>query len=236
MRAGRVGGAHAREGGPGHAVKVKVCGITRPEDAREAAEAGADFLGAVLIPSSKRHVDPATARAFRTAGGPPLVVVVDAADPVETGEEARLAKADVIQLHGSETPRSVGVLRRMGDWKIWKALRVRDPGGLAEAVAPWLGLVDGLLLDGWHPDLPGGAGVRFDWNRAAAFRSNLPGDLLFVAAGGLTPENVTEVLPLLRPDVVDVSSGVETAPGIKDARAVRAFIQAVRSAPGPSDP
>jgi phosphoribosylanthranilate isomerase len=124
----------------------------------------------------------------------------------------------------------------MGDWKIWKALRVRDPGGLAEAVAPWLGLVDGLLLDGWHPDLPGGAGVRFDWNRAAAFRSNLPGGLLFVAAGGLTPENVTEVLPLLRPDVVDVSSGVETAPGIKDPRAVRAFIQAVRSAPGPSDP
>ncbi len=232
---------HSQRNGPGEenpspVVRVKICGLTRPEDARDAGEAGADLLGTVLIPGSSRYVEPAGARAVRAAGGLPLVAVVDAEDPLRTGEQARVANADVLQLHGSETPESVAVLRGMGKWKIWKAIRVRDPGALAEAVAPWVGLVDGLLLDGWHPDLPGGAGVRFDWNGVAEFRKGLPEDLLFVAAGGLTPENVAEVLPVLRPDVVDVSSGVEAAPGIKDPQAVRAFIQAVRSASGPSDP
>ncbi len=217
-------------------VRVKICGLTRPEDARESAAAGADLLGTVLVGSSPRYVPPIRAREIGDAGGLPLVAVVADEDPSVVAELAATAGASVIQLHGGEDPEAVAALREIWDGGLWKAFRVRDPGELDSMITPFLGLVDGVLLDGWHPDLLGGAGVRFDWEGAAGLRSGLPAHLTVVAAGGLTPENVARVLPVLRPDVVDVSSGVEAGPGIKDPRAIRAFIQAVRSSYGHHEP
>lgn len=213
-------------------VRVKICGLTRPEDARDAAEAGADLLGAVLVPGSPRHVPASRARELGVAGGLPLVVVMADEEPAVAAELAGEAGASVIQLHGSEPPEAVSALRDLWDGQLWKAFRVRDPEDLDAAIEPHLGLVDGVLLDGWHADLLGGTGVRFDWDGAAAFRSRLPAGTTFVAAGGLTPENVSRVLSVLRPDVVDVSSGVEAEPGIKDPRSVGAFIRAVRAVSG----
>jgi phosphoribosylanthranilate isomerase len=213
-------------------VRVKICGLTRPRDAREAAAAGADFLGVVLVSGSPRYVSAPRAREIGEAGGLPLVAVVADEEPAAAAELADAAGASVIQLHGAEAPETVAALRDLWRGRLWKAFRVREPRELDSMVRPYLGLVDGVLLDGWHPDLLGGAGVRFDWEGAAAVRSGLPSDLTVVAAGGLTPENVARVLPVLRPDVVDVSSGVESDPGIKDPRSVKAFIRAVRSNPG----
>lgn len=213
----------------GAEVEVKICGLTRRADATEAAAAGADYLGVVLVPSSPRHVD--TARAREVVAGLdalPVVVVADAA-PEAVARAAEIVEAGIVQLHGSETPDELLRLRELGGWRLWKALRVRDPAALEDAVESFLGVADGILLDGWDPDAPGGTGTAFSWEEVRPLRDRLSPDLTLVAAGGLTPENVTRAVQSLSPDVVDVSSGVESRPGVKDARKVRAFVESARA-------
>jgi phosphoribosylanthranilate isomerase len=211
-------------------VKVKVCGLTRHEDAVHAAESGADYLGVILVPSSPRFQSHAQARELLNGLAVPSVLVVADKDPAETISTAESVGASVVQLHGNESPDFVAAIRAAGPWEVWKALRVRDPGQVQEAISRFDGAVDGLLLDAWHPEKMGGTGRVFSWDAVAEIRSAFPEGLTLVAAGGLNPANVAEAVGKLRPDVVDVSSGVEEGPGLKDRGLVEAFIQNVRGA------
>jgi phosphoribosylanthranilate isomerase len=210
--------------------EVKICGITRLEDALAAAHAGADYLGAILSTGFRRSVEPGLATRYPGETGRPLVGVLVDETPSRAAQLARATGASVLQLHGNETPRVLEALRELGSWRLWKALRVRTAAEVREALDLYGPLADGLLLDGWHPEHRGGSGVRFPWDLVAPLRDEFPGHLTFIAAGGLQPDNVGEAVRRLRPDVVDVSSGVEIRPGIKDAGRVRSFIRMARNA------
>lgn len=211
--------------------QVKICGLTRRADAATAAEAGADFLGVVLVPSSPRHVESARAREVVQGLGATPVAVVAHGTPEAVARAAEIVGAGVVQLHGYETPDDLLRLRELGPWRLWKALRIRNADELEEEVTPFLGVADGILLDGWRPGVLGGTGTSFAWEDVGPIRERIPSDLTVVAAGGLDAENVVEAVRTLSPDVVDVSSGVESEPGIKDPERVRAFVEAVRAAP-----
>lgn len=206
---------------------VKVCGLTRPEDAAVAARAGADYGGVILAPNYRRSVTPGAAGViFSDFPGRRVGVFVDA----EEGDllaAAAQAGIHVVQLHGDETPEVAGRVRACG-YEVWKAVRVRSADDVRDAFRRYAGAVDALLLDGYDPAAAGGTGTRFDWMQIAALRGELPDGMRLVAAGGLRPDNVAEAVRILHPHAVDVSSGVESAPGIKDPAAVRAFVRAVR--------
>lgn len=208
--------------------EVKICGLTRLEDAKAAARAGADYLGAVLSVGYRRSVEPGVAASYAGETGRVLVAVLVDETPSRAAQLGRATGAEVLQLHGSEPPRVLGALRDLGSWRIWKALRVRSGDEVEEALDVYGDLVDGLLLDGWHPEHRGGSGARFPWDLIAPLRDTFPEHLAFVAAGGLQPDNVAEAIRKLRPDVVDVSSGVEVRPGVKDPGRVRSFIRNAR--------
>jgi phosphoribosylanthranilate isomerase len=206
-------------------VRTKICGITRVIDAGLAGRAGADFVGAILTSGFSRSVPTALAARFTEASGRPLVgVTVDESLPDLVGL-ARRSGAQVLQLHGKEPPEFLEALAKEGDWELWKALRVRSADEVVDALDRYGSVADGILLDGWHPEVQGGSGIRFPWDLVEPMRATFPSHLRFVAAGGLHPDNVAEAVDRLRPDVVDVSSGVEISRGIKDAARVRAFIR-----------
>lgn len=211
------------------AVRVKICGLRRPQDAVVAAEAGADFLGCVLVEASPRAVTPREAAEVGRATELPLVLVV-AGRCLEWIEEAgHVAGASVIQLHGDESPSMLSELKARGPWDVWKGVRTRGLEDALAAAGAFGGVADGLLLDGWAPGSLGGTGVRFDWEEVSRGREAIPPGCLFIAAGGLNPENVSRVVSLLTPDVVDVSSGVEESPGRKDPARVQDFVRRARS-------
>ncbi|WP_141610152.1 phosphoribosylanthranilate isomerase [Litorilinea aerophila] len=214
-------------------IHVKICGITNLADARVAMEAGADLLGFIFYPKSPRYVEPEEAahivaglRQEHDAARLPRFVGVFVNEPM--GRVAALLAEiglDYAQLHGDETPEQVASLPGHG----FKALRPAD-NRQAEAEAARfasLGPADGprYLLDAYDPAAYGGTGRRADWQVAASLARRYPGLLL---AGGLTPANVATAVQAVAPWGVDVSSGVEAAPGRKDHDAVRAFIRQVR--------
>jgi phosphoribosylanthranilate isomerase len=201
--------------------RIKICGITREEDARHAARAGADAIGLVFAPSPRR-VAIADAAGIVAALPPFVSSVALFVNP--TLDEVRAVVAalhpDLLQFHGEETPE---FCRAAGHPYI-KAARVRPGLDLVEYAARYRD-ARGLLLDAWSPDAHGGTGHRFDW-------SLIPRDLPLpvVLAGGLAPGNVADAVRAVRPWAVDVSSGVEAAKGIKDAAKVAAFIEEVNHA------
>jgi phosphoribosylanthranilate isomerase len=209
---------------------IKICGLTQIEDARMAARAGATYLGAVLSRGFRRSVEPGLAARYPDEAGRPLVAVLVDETPSRAAQLARATGATILQLHGAEPPRVLESLRELGEWQIWKALRVRRAEEVIEAIERYQGLADALLLDGWHPEHRGGSGARFPWDLVEPVRDRFPPGLMLVAAGGLQPSIVAEAVRRLRPDVVDVSSGVEIRPGIKDPGRVRAFIRNARGA------
>lgn len=209
---------------------VKVCGLMRREDADLVAGAGVAYGGVILAPGYRRSVTAEGAGViFRDFPARRVGVFVD-------GEEGALLAAaaasgiQVVQLHGDEPPEVAARVRAAG-YEVWKAVRVRAADDVSAAFRRYAGAVDALLLDGWDPAAAGGTGTRFDWLQIAALRGELPGGMRLVAAGGLRPDNVAKAVHILRPHVVDVSSGVERAPGEKDPVAVRDFVRAAR---GPS--
>jgi indole-3-glycerol phosphate synthase / phosphoribosylanthranilate isomerase len=207
-------------------VAVKVCGITSVEDGLLAARAGADAVGFVLWPGSPRAVDVEAARRISAALPPFLLrvgVFVDA--PREALVHAAEAVGlDVLQLHGQEPPAALAGLPR----RVLKAVRVGE-GFRPEDALRYEGHAAGILLDTKVPDgPPGGTGQAFDWTSVRPVREAAS---FLMLAGGLTPENVRRAITAVRPDAVDVSSGVESAPGRKDPDKLRAFIDAVREAP-----
>ncbi|HEX6306700.1 MAG TPA: phosphoribosylanthranilate isomerase [Longimicrobiales bacterium] len=212
-------------------VEVKICGVCRPEDARSAAAAGATYIGVILAPGRARTRSHVEAGAILDAGGVRRVgVFVDEA-PESVSAAARALDLDVVQLHGAERVDAIERIRASFSGEVWKAVRVRHAGDIAADAAVYGTGVDALLLDGWSAAGHGGIGARFDWEGIARSHA-VPMGVRIVVAGGLTPENVADAVRLLRPAVVDVSSGVELSPGCKSPDRVRAFVAAARGVKG----
>lgn len=201
-------------------VKIKICGITNLDDALMAVEAGADALGFVFVQGSSRYILPDQA-ADIIRRLPPFVQSVGLfvnEELVTVNAYADRCGLDLIQLHGEETPDFCAAVKR----RIIKAFRVKESSSL-DHIRNYE--VAGYLLDAWSPVAHGGTGTTFNWEiaaRAVAGHS-------IILAGGLTPENVAEAVAKVNPYAVDVSSGVESAPGKKDAGLVSRFIRATRS-------
>jgi phosphoribosylanthranilate isomerase len=201
--------------------RIKICGITRVEDARAAAELGADAIGLVFYAPSPRNVGVDEARAI-VASLPPFVTAVGLfVDPAHDQVEVVLQHCSLglLQFHGDETP---GFCGGFGLPYI-KAARVRADADLVQYLSPYHA-AQGWLLDAYHERLYGGSGESFDW-------SLIPRDLArpVILSGGLTPDNVGAAVRQVRPWAVDVSSGVESAKGIKDAARIAAFIAGVKN-------
>lgn len=203
------------------AVRVKVCGITRPEDLHASCAAGADALGFVFYAPSPRHVSIEMAAQLVNAL-PPFVQSVGLfvnANPAFIESVLASVPLDLLQFHGDETPAECA---RYG--RPWiKAIRVKPGLDLLKCAADF-GAARGLLLDAYMPGVPGGTGARFDW-RLIPDKMPCP----IVLSGGLDPDNVAGAVNIVQPWAVDVSSGVEAAPGIKDAAKVAAFIERAKS-------
>jgi phosphoribosylanthranilate isomerase len=212
-------------------IRVKICGLCRPVDAAAALEAGADYGGVILAPGRSRSQS--AGRAAEIYGAAPGLrragVFVDAPES-EIVETATRLQLDVVQLHGSEAPDLVGRVRAAGPWSVWKAIAVRALDDAEAAVRRYAGSADGLLADGWHAAGSGGTGRRFPWDVVAPVRSMIAPGTDWIVAGGLDADNVADAVRVLRPDVVDVSSGVERIPGEKSTGRIRAFVSASRAA------
>jgi phosphoribosylanthranilate isomerase len=208
--------------------EVKVCGLMRHDDAAVAARAGARWLGVILAPGFRRTVTADDARVILHGLQARRVGVFVDADVLMLRSVAEAAGVDVLQLHGDEPPELAARMRAAG-WEVWKAVRARHADDFSAAAARYAGAVDALLVDGYSPGAHGGVGASFPWEAVAARLGELPAETRLIAAGGLRPDNVAEAVRILRPHAVDVSSGVESAPGRKDPQAVRDFVRAVHS-------
>ncbi len=209
---------------------AKICGLTTPETLDAALAGGASFVGAVVFPKSPRHIEPLHAATLfeRARGKAKIVAVTVDADDALLTEIALILKPDLIQLHGSETPARAEQTRMLTGAGIIRALPIRTEGDFA-AADDWEPFVDHLMFDAKPPegsDLPGGVGARFDWVMLADRAYRHP----WFVAGGLTPDNVAQAIRVSGAPLMDVSSGVESAPGVKDPALIAAFLEAVRSA------
>lgn len=215
-------------------LRVKICGITQPEQGRAIALMGASALGFICAPSSPRYVTPQQIAAIVTQlptqsltnqqGCDRIGVFVDA--NLETIEQTvTIGQLNSVQLHGHETPAYCQQLRqRLPNIELIKALRVKSTAALSDAKAyeTW---VDTLLLDAYHPTLAGGTGQTLDWQALQQFRPAVP----WLLAGGLTPDNILEALSQLQPDGIDLSSGVEHSPGHKNLERVQQLFLQLRA-------
>ena len=201
--------------------RIKICGITNVEDGVAAVEAGADMIGLMFYERSPRHISFATAAEVSRALSPFIVKVGVFVNPDEDTVMRAINDCGVtlLQFHGEETP---GFCTQFGAMSM-KAFRIKDAASL-EALPNYP--TDAWLLDAYSPDAHGGTGAKFNWE--LAIEAKHLGRPIFLA-GGLTPENVGDAVQAVQPFGVDVSSGVESAPGKKNHAKVRAFIQAVRS-------
>ena len=213
-------------------ISVKICGINNEAAAQAAIEAGADYAGFVYFPASPRHVELARAHALKSllpASIKSVSVLVDPSDEL-LDQVHTVLQPDYIQLHGKETPeRFATIRRRYPALKLIKAIRVSNADDIAMSAA-FSAYADKLLFDAKPSQLPnvlpGGNGLAFDW----ALLGNRAFALPWMLSGGLNPDNVAEAIVQTRASEVDVSSGVESAPGVKDPALIAAFIKAVRSA------
>jgi phosphoribosylanthranilate isomerase len=207
---------------------VKFCGLTRPEDAREAMRLGAAYVGAIFA-GGPRTVRPDTARELfvAAAGGPVAVGVFGADDVNEIAANAMTAGVEVIQLHGDPRAADVRAMRKRFGGRVWAVVRA-EGSLLPEWTEELFHEADAVLLDARVKGTLGGTGVALEWGALADSVAALRGRTPVVLAGGLKPENVAEAVRLLAPDVVDVSSGVESSPGIKDHAKMRAFFEAAQ--------
>src|SRR5215472_16840493 len=207
---------------------IKICGLSTPEALDTALDADADLVGFVFFPPSPRHLGLDAARALGARGRAQKVALsVDATEDALAGAIEAL-QPDLLQLHGSETPERVLAVKRRFGLPVMKALPIERREDLA-AIAGYADVADHILFDARAPreaTRPGGLGKAFDWH----LLENLDPGLSFMLSGGLDAGNVAEALAITRAFAVDVSSGVERAPGEKDPDKIRAFIRAARAA------
>lgn len=210
--------------------RAKICGLTTPETLDSALAGGAAFVGAVIFPRSPRHIEPLHAATLfeRARGKAKIVAVTVDADDTLLTEIALILKPDLIQLHGKETPDRAAQVRTLTGAGIIRALSVRTAEDI-EAAGGWELVADHLMFDAKPPEgsaLPGGVGASFDWSLLAGGSFERP----WFLAGGLDPDNVAGAIRTTGAPLVDVSSGVESAPGVKDPARIAAFLTAVRTA------
>jgi phosphoribosylanthranilate isomerase len=207
-------------------MRVKICGLKTAETLAAATEAGAAYVGFVFFAPSPRNIEIAEAAPLATMAKPGVCKVALTVDATDAFLDTLLESVpiDMLQLHGRETPERVAEVRARFGLPVMKAIGVADEGDLA-AIADYAAVADQLLIDAKPPKgarLPGGNALAFDWRLIQGRRWALP----WMLAGGLTPENVAEAARLTGAEQVDVSSGVESAPGVKDPARIRAFIAA----------
>jgi len=209
--------------------RVKICGLTMAQDVTAAAEAGATYVGFVFFEKSPRHLSPAAARdlAVEVPPGIAKVALVVDADDAALDTLTRTVPLDMLQLHGRETPERVAEIKARYGLPVMKAIGIADAVDL-EQIEQYGTVADQFLIDAKPPkgaDRPGGNAAAFDWSLIEGREWPLP----WLLAGGLTPDNVTDAVARTGARQVDVSSGVEMAPGRKDAARIRAFIAAARA-------
>lgn len=207
---------------------IKICGLSTPETVAAALDGGADFVGFIFFAPSPRNVTPEQAATLRLAanGRAKAVAVTVDADDAFLDTIVSVMKPDMLQLHGHETQARVAEIRARYGLPVMKAVSVRDAADL-DAVAAYRGVADIILFDAKPPreaTLPGGNGLAFDWRLLATLDQGLD----YMLSGGLNAANVGEAIRLLDPPGLDISSGVESAPGVKDAGRIAEFFDAVR--------
>jgi len=210
------------------AVKIKICGVRTPAIIETAAAEGADFVGLVLFPHSPRHVEVEEARVLAAIARGKIGAVAVLVDPDDAliDAVAERVRPSLLQLHGSETPERVEAVKARTGLPVMKAIGVQGQADTAKADA-YAGIADLVLFDAKPPadaEVPGGAGVAFDWTLLRGVGAP------FALSGGLNPDTVGEAIAITGAILVDVSSGVESAPGEKDAGLVRSFIHAAKEA------
>jgi phosphoribosylanthranilate isomerase len=209
-------------------IAVKICGLSTPETIEAALAAGADMLGFVRFEKSPRHLSLETARRLggQVGGRARKVLLTVDADDTALATAVEALAPDILQLHGNETPQRIGALKARFGLPVMKAIAIGKAADLAQ-IAIYEEIADLLLLDSRAADsvLPGGTGTAFDWTLLKGLTLTKP----WLLAGGLTAENVRAALTLTRAPGVDVSSGVERAPGVKDIAKIAAFIAAARA-------
>jgi phosphoribosylanthranilate isomerase len=207
--------------------RVKICGLRTRDTVAAAVAAGAAYLGFNFVERSRRYVSPDKARDLATEVPPGIakVALVLDADDAELDAITSIVPLDMLQLHGDESPERVREVKARYGLPVMKAVGIAGEDDLA-ALDVYAAVADQLLVDTKPPkdgDLPGGTGLSFDWRLIANRRWQVP----WMLAGGLTPDNVAEAIALTGARQVDVASGVESAPGVKDAALIRAFLDAV---------
>ncbi len=210
--------------------RVKICGLRDAAAYQAARDAGADYVGFVFFPPSPRFVTPEAAGAIGAPGGPRRVGLFVDADDTAIGAAIAGARLDVLQLQGHESPARVAAVRAKFGLEVIKALPVAVPADL-DAAAAFADAADDLMFDAKPPPgatRPGGNARAFDWHMMSGRRFARP----WFLAGGLTADTVADAIRIASPFVVDVSSGVESSPGVKDPAKIRTFIAAVRQAAG----
>ncbi|MCX7302739.1 MAG: phosphoribosylanthranilate isomerase [Hyphomicrobiales bacterium] len=209
---------------------IKICGIKTPEALDAALAGGASHVGFIFFPKSPRNVAPDEAGRLRQAalGRAKAVAVSVDADDVMLDTIVAAMSPDMLQLHGDETPERVAAVKARYGLPVIKAFSIRDHADLAQ-IEQYRGAADRFLFDAKPPrgaELPGGNGVPFDWRVLAA----LPSVTDYMLSGGLNAGNIGEALRLVSPGGIDISSGVESSPGVKDAGLIRDFFRAVGEA------
>ncbi|WP_353645816.1 phosphoribosylanthranilate isomerase [Mesorhizobium sp. WSM2239] len=209
---------------------VKICGLKTPEAITAALSGGASHVGFIFFPKSPRNIDPVEAGRLRedARGRAKAVAVTVDADDAMLNAIVEAMSPDMLQLHGKETPERVAEVKARYGLPVMKALSVREASDL-QAIARYRGVADRFLLDAKPPagsELPGGNGIPFDWRLLAGLESGLD----YMLSGGLNAANIGEALRLTNPPGLDISSGVESAPGVKDPALIEGFFRAVRTA------
>ena len=206
--------------------RVKFCGMTRPQDAALAAEIGASYVG-VIFAKGRRTVSTDQARDVLDAAGPGVrrVGVFDTNDPDRVADVADEASLNIVQLHADPMPSDIEAIRRNFGGEIWAAIRIAG-SHIPHELDDLFDLADGVLLDAHSENQLGGTGVPLKWNELAVDLARDRGGAEVVLAGGLNANNVATAIRVLAPDVVDVSSGIESSPGIKDPWLMREFFEA----------
>jgi phosphoribosylanthranilate isomerase len=215
-----------------NALDIKICGLKTEEAVDRAVSLGATHVGFIFFPKSPRNIEPSDAGqlADRVRGRARIVAVTVDADNDELDEIVDLLSPDILQLHGSESPERVLNVKAVYGLPVMKALSVRDAQDLKK-VEPYIGIADRFLFDAKPPagsELPGGNGVSFDWTLMHLLDDGVD----YMLSGGLNKDNIGEALRLTKAAGIDVSSGVESAPGVKDLGLIEAFFEAARNAQG----
>ena len=212
------------------ALDIKICGLKTDEAMAAALAGGASHVGFIFFAKSPRYVEPAEAGRLRQAAtgkAKAVAVTVDASDAFQD-EIVEKMRPDMLQLHGSETPERVAEVKARYGLPVMKALSVSEAADL-ERIKLFIGIADRFLFDAKPPkgsELPGGNGVAFDWHILAGLDASVD----YMLSGGLNAANIGDALRLANPPGIDISSGVESAPGVKDPALIEQFFRAVRAA------